>query len=259
MPLSDAQKAAADDLEKSGYLPGLRNHAMARCVPFFWSSRGERQANYEHNGTVVYVNTGERHIGITADHVYAEYLKDLEALPDVVAQFNGNTFSPEKYLIDRSDNLDLATFDVPPIFVSSHSRACHFQNSVPWPPPTLKPGELVLYGGYPGELKQFGDMTLSFGFQTFTWLVTDVTPQNLVMHVDFPNLHWPGHEEEKINEKVGGISGGPVFRRREWLTDEPKRVKFDLVGIVYDYHQGMQVMRARPIHCVNADGTLNPL
>ena len=66
-----------------------------------------------------------------------------------------------------------------------------------------------------GELKQFGDMTLSFGFQPFTWRVTDVTPQNLVMHGDFPNLHWPGHEEEKINEKVGGISGGPVFRLRE--------------------------------------------
>lgn len=256
--MSDDQKAAFLQLEKSGYLPGLREHAMARCVPFFWSSKGERKADYQHNGTVCYVDTGSRHIGITADHVYQEYLRDLAELPDVVAQFNGNTIAPETRLIARNKELDLATFDIPPIFVSSHSRACVHHVDSPWPSEPLQAGELVLYGGYPGALKEFGPGTLDFAFQTFTWLVTEVTPTNLVMHVDFPNLYSPGDEEKNINEHLGGVSGGPVFRLREHLTKEPKKVEFDLVGIVHDYHAGMEVMRARPISYIRPDGTLNP-
>jgi hypothetical protein len=59
-----------------------------------------------------------------------------------------------------------------------------------------------------------------------------------VLHVDFPNLLWPGHEEEKINENLGGISGGPVFRVVETLDPETKKigkVYFELVGICYEY------------------------
>ena len=77
------------------------------------------------------------------------------------------------------------------------------------------------------------------------------------MHVNFPNLYWPGHEEEKINENIRGISGGPVFRLTEDLPN--KRVRFDLVGIVYEYHEGMQVVMARHIRHVLPDGTLLPL
>ena len=75
--------------------------------------------------------------------------------------------------------------------------------------------------------------------------------------MNFPNLFWPGHEEQSINESVGGVSGGPVFRIVEDLPN--KRVSYELVGIVYEYYESLQVMRARHIRHVLADGTLMPL
>jgi hypothetical protein len=53
------------ELEKSGYLKQVREFAMARCVPFFWSSQELGQPpRLLHNGTICYVDTGQRKIGI---------------------------------------------------------------------------------------------------------------------------------------------------------------------------------------------------
>ena len=69
--MNNAQKAAFRQLEESGYIPQLRAFAMARCVPFFWGTQEPgKPARILHNGTICYVNTGQRHIGITASHVY---------------------------------------------------------------------------------------------------------------------------------------------------------------------------------------------
>lgn len=34
----------------------------------------------------------------------------------------------------------------------------------------------------------------------------------------------PGHEEDKINENLGGISGGPVFRVIEHIDLQPRHI-----------------------------------
>ena len=120
----------------------------------------------------------------------------------------------------------------------------------------MKSGDLVLYGGYPGELKETSPGQLQFPFQSFIWRPTGITDTNIVLHVDFPNLFWPGHEEERINEELGGISGGPVFRVVERLDQTEKRVYFEIVGIVYEIHESWDVVRARHIRHVQADGTL---
>ena len=114
----------------------------------------------------------------------------------------------------------------------------------------------MLYGGYPGELKEISPGQADFPFQSFIWRPTDITVTNIVL---FPNLFWPGHEEEEINEKLGGISGGPVFRIIEHLDQPEKRVYYELVGIVYEIHERREVVRARHIRHVLADGTLVPL
>ena len=101
--MDDRLKAHGEHWERIGYLPALREFAMARCAPFFWSAGQGRSVRLLHSGTICYVNTGKRHIGITADHVYRQYLADLQEFPDVEAQFNGNTIRPEQRLIDRHE------------------------------------------------------------------------------------------------------------------------------------------------------------
>jgi hypothetical protein len=258
--MDERQKEGFRELEKSGYLKQVREFAMARCVPFFWSTQESGQPpRLLHNGTICYVDTGQRKIGITNDHVYQQYLEDLANFPDVEAQFDGNTIKPETRLIDRNKDLDLATFDVPAIFVSSSTRNLVHHMPAGWPPSHAISGDLVLYGGYPGELKEISPGPAEFPFQSFIWRPTDITDTNIVLHVDFPNLFWPGHEEEGINQELGGISGGPVFRVIEQLDRPEKRVYYELVGIVYEIHESWEVVRARHIRHVLADGTLVPL
>ena len=258
--VDENQKAAFRELEKSGYLKPAREFAMARCVPFFWSTQQAGQPpRILHNGTICYVDTGQRQIGITNYHVLQQYIGDVAMFPNVVAQFNGNTIEPESRIIDQNKKLDLATLDVPAIFVSSSTRNLMHHKPANWPPPPVASGDLVLYGGYPGNLKEISPGQAEFSFQSFIWRPTDITNVNIVLHVDFPHLFWPEREEEKINENLGGVSGGPVFRIREYLDQPEKRIYYDLVGIVYEIYEGFEVVRARHIRHVLADGTLVPL
>jgi hypothetical protein len=74
-----------------------------------------------------------------------------------------------------------------------------------------------------------------------------VTDSNIVLHIDFPHLLWPGHDEEKINENLRGISGGPVFRVIESIdpdTMKVRKVNFELVGIIYEYIAMVDTVRA---------------
>ena len=230
---------------------------MMRCVPFFWSTQQSgAPARVLHNGTICYVDTGQRQIGITNNHVYQQYIDDLANFPDVEAQFNGNTIRSEARLIDRNAELDLATLDVPAIFVSSSTRDLAYHKPAVWPPPAAKAGDLVLYGGYPGVLRDFSPGEIEFPFQSFMWRPHEITDANIVLYLDFPNLLWPGHEGERINEELGGISGGPVFRIVEHLDQPEKRAYYELVGIVYEIHESWDVVRARHIRHVQADGTL---
>jgi hypothetical protein len=69
--MNEQQKAGFRRLEESGYLPGLREFATTRCAPFFWSFQPDPgQPLKIRNGTIAYVRTGQRDIGITASHVY---------------------------------------------------------------------------------------------------------------------------------------------------------------------------------------------
>ena len=137
--MDEKPKEGFRELEKSGYLKQVREFAMATCVPFFWSTQqAGASAHILHNGTVCYVDTGERQIGITNNHVYQQYIDDLASIPDVEAQFNGNTIRPETRLIDRNKELDLATLDVPAIFVSSSTRNLVHHKPAGWREPYAK-------------------------------------------------------------------------------------------------------------------------
>ena len=87
------------------------------CAPFWWSvaKPEDTAARILHNGTICYVDTGSRRIGITASHVYKEYLADKEnhGAEAIECQFGNSTIYPEKHVIADSERWDIATFDLP--------------------------------------------------------------------------------------------------------------------------------------------------
>ena len=75
--MEQTRKDAFDRMERAGYLPAMRQLALSLCAPFWWHGQGgDGPYRILHNGTICYVHTGERVIGVTADHVYRQYLKD---------------------------------------------------------------------------------------------------------------------------------------------------------------------------------------
>ena len=70
----------ADPNFQRQYLKAVSNVAEGTCAPFWWSvaKPTDTKARILHNGTISYVDTGSRQIGVTANHVYQAYLADLE-------------------------------------------------------------------------------------------------------------------------------------------------------------------------------------
>ena len=121
------------------YRSELSKMGEAMCAPLWWSvKRGiDEKAQIAGIGTVSYVDTGTRKIGVSADHVYKDYLEHLAKYGPaaVECQFGGSTIDPQKQLIDRSDELDVVTFDVPAVFVGASQRNPKSHHSAPqWPP-----------------------------------------------------------------------------------------------------------------------------
>jgi hypothetical protein len=239
---------------ESVYLSVLSDSVQSMCAPFWWNVKRpeDTTAQILHNGTICYVNTGSREIGITANHVYQTYLDDLEryGVQAIECQFGSSTIYPERRAIAQSKRLDIASFDIPAVFVSAAtglSKTHH--HAIQWPPRRVEKSELVVYGGYPGVLRKEKGSIAELPFQVIAGRVNDVSEQNIVLEPEFQTSRWLNEEK---NDDPGGWSGGPVFR----YAHEPPIERLELVGFIYAFPLGQAVL-ARHADAVLADGSLH--
>jgi len=251
-------KYRVDLLYKSGYFDTYSGMAKNMAAPFFWGVGQGDDAKVLANGTMCYVNTGQKHIGITCDHVYEGYLADVQRYgDDLEAQFGNSTVRPERQLIDRSPEgeLDLAIFHVPEVLVSA-SRENYHHNALEWPPALPREGDVVLYGGFPQSLRNQTTGQVQSKFQFFVGKIQDVNEDRIVLAPQADTVYWPGHEGEQINKSFGGQSGGPVYRV---IDADPSRGevvdRLQLVGII-DRTWNAEAVFARPALHVLPDGKI---
>lgn len=163
MPLGDPQKRAFYRLERAGYMPEMGRLAHALGAPFWWHGEDEAgRYRIFYNGTVCFLHTEPKVIAVTAEHVYAQYLRDKKRYSAFSAQMGNSTVEPEKYLIDFSEELDLATFSLPDILLAATGVAIH--HPVRWPPEPIAEREVVLFGGFPGILREERTTTAELPF-----------------------------------------------------------------------------------------------
>ena len=231
---------------QQAYLMLVSEGAQNLCAPYWWSGP---KGNILHNGTICYVDTGTAKIGITANHVVQQYLDDLEEFgeDEVECQLAGSTIYPEQRLIDRSKALDIATLDLPDVFVMA-SRKKSYHAPPTWPNARAEKGQIVLYGGYPGVLRSERGAVAELPFQWVGGRISDGTDQNIILEPSFATMRWQGQE---TNGDPGGWSGGPVFRS----VENTAIARLELVGIIYDFPYG-DIVRARHADVVLADGSL---
>lgn len=234
-------------LNEHGYLDDLRARAK-NCAAFWWHSP---TAGIMHNGTVCFVDTGQRIIGITADHVYQGYLDDRAQNDKFVCQFGNQVVRPEDRLIDRNKRFDLATFALPER--KGDARTYLAAPNTEWPPARLAEGEWVLYGGYPGTLREAKETKAEFDFESIFTQVRQVTPQNIILEVNYAEMFWPDPPEgRQVNTVPDGASGGPVY----WVNETSPLTHLTLVGFISQYQEVYGTMLAKHADLIRADGSI---
>jgi|GEM_PF-2082046 len=250
-PLDITARVALDRMERAGYLPELRGIAQSTCVPFWWhgySSDGTYKIH--HNGTICFLKTGMRIVGVTAHHVFDKYRMALEIDPQTRCQFGGTTIEPISRLISENRYLDLATFDLSTVVVAAAGATAHVP--IHWPTQEVKTTEVAIYGGYPGSLREEHETTADIPFQWFAGSPLSVTPENLKLHIDMEHFHQPLHGAKLSNWDLGGMSGGPVFR----LVTTPIE-RLELAAFIYESQPNLSLVYARPSHYITQDGSID--
>lgn len=251
--MEEWQRRQVDEWHRRGYLPKLGDLAKSFAAPFWWYDRTRPiGSSIKHNGTMVFVDTGTKIVGVTADHVYRGYLRDVAENPNLICQIGAFTFQPETRLIDADHTLDLATFELSEIFVVG-SRSNVFRRSA-WPASPLIEGELALLGGFPGAMRSERPAACDFDFSWFVTRADSSSPRHASIVLNLAEAHGPGSTRLPLGTDLGGASGGPVFRLNDGAI-----TPLELVGFIYEYGPGMELVFASHASSVGSDGTLHRL
>lgn len=226
----------------------LRNLVRSHTCPFWWyDDHSPIGSSILHNGTVTFVNTGSTVLGITANHVYEEYLKDKANDPATKCQIGSVTVEPERYVVSTDSELDIATFDLPTILLTATGVTVH--NAPTWPPEDLRVSDLVILGGYPGLRRAERVGVAEFDFVTFVSRIDQCSNDHVSVYLNMPESYWPQSESVGDRPDLGGASGGPVFR----LRTEPIET-LELAGMIYESNRDFELIFARHASHVSSKG-----
>lgn len=237
-----------DRLERSGYMNVLRNLVRSHTCPFWWfDDQAPLGRSIIHNGTISFINTGSDVLGITANHVYEEYLKDKEASSSTVCQIGSVTAEPERYLVSADKALDMVVFRFPVVLVTASGVTVH--NAPNWPPQELRASDLVILGGYPGNRRAERPRLADFDFVTFVSRVSQSSDDHASVYLNMPESYWPQGESVGNQPDLGGVSGGPVFR----IRTEPIET-IEMVGMIYEASKEYELIFSRHISRIGEMG-----
>ena len=222
---------------------------------FFGRRPSKVRTSKVRNGTVTLVDFGEGPLALTCHHVIACFRRIRKCTNKVVFQIGNVELDPLEQLIDENARLDLAAIrltheQVTEITSEGEIGSCVF-TPVEWPPPILAEGDFVAFGGFPGRLRTVMSFDeLEFG----TWSsgaskVCSVSEHQFVS--SFERDYWVqsfGSQYHMDLRALGGMSGGPAFINRG--------LYWDLVGIVFNYHENYDTVMFSSLRAMNTNGTI---
>lgn len=203
----------------------------AECVAPVWASRaGNEPPNcVDHNGTITFVDTGKRLIGVTARHVLERY-REIAELPTAALAVNlGRGVTPgfiDLDVIDESAEMDVATIALPDIREFRGSTKKYFPISH-WPIPKPSRGEPVTVVGFPGVDRKATEGRGTFTLQGIGMTVSNSPGRNVALADEQCTLQVTRDGKTLAQGlEPGGLSGAPGFFFRDG--------RFHLAGFVYE-------------------------
>jgi hypothetical protein len=239
-------------------------------APLFWVLRGSDGRDEIKNGSVFFLDTGRGLFAVTAAHVITECFKDTKSPMFIQCMIGCNDgLSLPIYLgdriIDAHPGIDIATFRITRDELTKIGRinVTGFQRT--WPPPLPEIDRGVTYCGFPGNGRQnLGDRQVSFGIVGMGGIVTNAHESCISVQIEREHLlRVLGKEEFPENYDFGGMSGGPLLAivqtptLRSWMPAGVIIQGPNPSGDPEQSIQGLEIIRARPVHFINPDGTLD--
>lgn len=202
-------------------------------------------------GTICFVHTGQRLLGITAGHVHTECVAELRANPGLGCQIGGHSFEPERYLLDYDESMDVATYGLSEIQVNAARADIH--HALVWPP-VVDERDIYVIGGWLWTLTVEGRAESTHSFLNFIGRLSGVSDRRIGFATfTSSSIPW-GRRALQPGTNLGGMSGGPLYR----LCEDGLSV-MTLVGIVSEYQPSYELALARPLSVVHADGAIKRL
>jgi hypothetical protein len=239
-------------------------------APIFWMLRDSNGGERIKNGSVFFLDAGEGLFAVTAAHVIKECMDDTKSpmFVQCVIGSNGGRCVPIHLgdrIIDAHDGIDIATLRITLEELKHIGCTALTGYQKTWPPrlPEIERG--ITYCGFPGNGRMLlAPRRISFGCMPMAGIVTSAHETCISVQIERDQLiRVLGNDDFPENFDFGGISGGPLIAIVQTLTIRswmPAGVIFQGPNPSGDPDQsiaGLEIIRARPVHFINPDGSLD--
>lgn len=253
-PKPPLSKEDAIALTRGEYADVVEKAIAASIAPLVWFEPDAEGSLKARNGTAFFVSADQT-FAVTADHVFAEYLKAREALGKRVRCQLGNLrFDPENRLVARDARLDISTFMISPDEIRGTSEGKFAMSFEPMVPQASKG---VVFVGFPGrERHHLSEREIETGIFSALTVAENVTNLQISGHFDRRyQVDKPGRATAPTGYDLGGVSGAPLVT----IVDSPGLHYWRLGGVMTEYSTTFEIFYATRADFILPDGRLrNP-
>ncbi len=243
----------ARQLVAGDYGDACRQFIQGCCAPLHWWRLDTPEHEIIDNGTLTFIQTPQRLLGVTAAHVIRGYEK-AAAKERVRLQFADAVIDDlADRVIQINDRLDLVTVALDPTVIARLGRTIAPISL--WPPMVPQEERGIMLGGYPGqERDEFKPLNVMFGLFTALGVAKTVTDDQVTWIVDREfEVESIGVPSMPPHYVLGGISGGPLIT----AIEKPLNfVTFRLGGIISEAHAGFEYVIAKRGDLIQPDGAI---
>lgn len=251
-PRKPLSKEEAIALARGPYATTVEIAVAGSIAPFLWREQDEKGGLKIRNGTVFFFESGGENFMVTADHVFAAYLKARNELGLIARCQLGNLrFDPENRVIARSDSLDIATFSITPDEIRKTADGKFAMSFHPMNPEI---GKGVFFCGFPGlARRELGERKIESGIFTALTVADNVSRRQISGHFDRQHqVDKPGRPTAPEGYDIGGVSGGPLVS----IVDSANLSYWRLGGVMTEFSTSFEIFYATRADFILPDGTL---
>ena len=208
------------------------------------------------SATLVNLESGPA--AITCQHVVARVLSRVTESAPQIFQIGNAVIDLQSQLLAQDEHLDVATIRLTPdqvaVITAGSEIGGQFFDPATWPCDRPQVGDFVAFGGFPAHLRN-AITFIDVEFGTWSSGASRIDASSHRQFISpFERERWIrayGTPEGEALTDLGGMSGGPVFILRG--------LRWDLVGIVKEFHEAYDTMIFAPLERVMSDGRIEPI